>query len=76
MTLSFALPADGKVNFSIFDVLGHEVYHNGSLDSHPMGTGFTMNESEILLPNLESGIYYARLTSGNVVATQKLEIKK
>ena len=76
MTLSFSLPADGKVNFSIFDLLGREVYHNASLDSHTTGTDFNMHESEISLPNLESGIYYARLTSENVVATQKLEIIK
>ncbi len=76
ISISFSIPADGKVNFSIFDVLGREVYHTASLDSHTVGGDLSLRESEISLSNLESGIYYVRLTAGKIVATQKLEIIK
>ena len=56
ITLSFSLPAESKINFSIFDVLGREVYHDAN---HVMNAG--VHESEISLLNLESGIYYGGL---------------
>ena len=74
LTLSFTLPVDNKVSFSLFDVLGREVYRNPALAKTMLSAG--VHESEITLPNIESGIYYGRLTTGNFVATQKLEIVK
>jgi hypothetical protein len=72
--LSFTMPFSDKVTFSIFDVLGREIYNDPSFVNEVISAG--AHESEIHLPNLESGIYFARLTFGNVVSTQKLEIVK
>ncbi|MDP4221086.1 MAG: T9SS type A sorting domain-containing protein [Bacteroidota bacterium] len=74
ITLSFSLPSDTRVAFSIFDILGREVYRNPSLVGIALSSG--AHEVELQLPNLETGIYYGRLTFGNSVLTQKLDIIK
>jgi hypothetical protein len=69
--LSFSLPSGDKVNLSIFDVLGREVYHEAR---GMMSAGD--HDELVALPNLETGIYYLRLTIGGAVRTEKLEIVK
>ncbi|MFI5263815.1 MAG: T9SS type A sorting domain-containing protein, partial [Candidatus Kapaibacterium sp.] len=72
--VSFSLPISEKVDLRIFDVLGREIYHDPALASQTLSAG--NREEVILLPNLETGIYYVRLTVGSQVSTQKLEVVK
>ncbi|MEP7235780.1 MAG: T9SS type A sorting domain-containing protein, partial [Ignavibacteriota bacterium] len=74
LTLSFSSEGTDKISFSIFDVLGREVYRNAQIGGRLQSSG--KYEENILLPNLEPGLYYARLTVGNSVSTEKLEIVK
>jgi len=72
--LSFSMPTSEKVSFSIFDVLGREIYHDAALSNQILNAG--NHEENVTLPKIEAGIYYARLSVGNEVLTQKLEIVK
>ena len=49
----------------IFDVLGRELYKKNI---------FGANNAEIPIGNLQNGIYYARVSAGGKIITQKFEI--
>jgi hypothetical protein len=64
--VSFALPSKTKATLAIFDVLGRELSH----------MNFSSGASQFELPigSLKPGLYYVRLTSDDIVLTQKLEV--
>lgn len=69
--ISFSLPNDGEVTLHIYDSNGKLVQ---TLLNGPMNTGlynFTFDGSK-----LASGVYFARLTSGKFVSTQKMILLK
>jgi plastocyanin len=64
--VSFSVPSKTKATIAIFDVLGREMFTRNY--NHSDG------EYEIPIGYLQQGIYYVRLTSEDLVATQKLEV--
>ncbi|TKJ41069.1 hypothetical protein CEE37_05225 [candidate division LCP-89 bacterium B3_LCP] len=71
--ISFSLPVAGLVNLEVFDIAGSRVGVDlASTRIYPPGThNITFNGS-----NLPSGIYFARMTVGNYIQTQKLVLLK
>ena len=68
ITLTFSSPLDSKSTITINDILGREVYRTAINQGIP--------QVKVLLPNLDGGIYYVRLKTGNYTASQKLEIMR
>jgi hypothetical protein len=70
-TLSFTLPKAGKSKLAVYDLLGREV---AMLEDQKYDAG----EHRIRFDGsaLPSGIYFARMVSGEYVATQKLLLLK
>jgi len=70
-TLSFNLPASGRVELKVYDVRGREVASlvNGHLSS---GEHQAVWDADAL----PSGVYFARLTAGGEIHTQKLLLVK
>lgn len=70
-TLSFSLPHAARATLTVYDVTGREVQvlHDGVLDAGEHH--FTFNGS-----SLPSGLYFARLHSGNQMQTTKLLLLK
>jgi hypothetical protein len=66
--VSFSIPSKEKASIAIFDVLGRELYTR----SYSSNSG----EFEIPIGYLTQGMYYVRLTSEDVVLTQKLEVQR
>jgi len=68
--ISFSLsePTEAGSIISIFDVLGREVYRNTTMS----GT----SQIALSIKDLQNGMYYARLTSGNMTTSGKFEILK
>ncbi|MEP7236022.1 MAG: T9SS type A sorting domain-containing protein, partial [Ignavibacteriota bacterium] len=66
VSISFNLPTKGKATLAVFDVLGREITH------------FNFNRGtdvfELPIGPFKQGMYYVRLTSDNVILTQKLEV--
>jgi hypothetical protein len=69
--IRFDLPAVGKVNFSVFDILGKEIY---TLKENLRTPGTF--EVQIDGTNYPSGIYVYRLISGNFSETKKMVLIK
>ncbi len=69
--ISFSIPQAGKVELSVFNVLGQKVHSliNGNLNAGLHSVTFDAS-------GLTSGVYFYRLTSGNNVATQKMLLMK
>lgn len=70
-TLSFTLPRQARARLAIYDVLGREVRVLAD-ESFPAGEHRVLFDGS----DLPSGIYFARLQSGEFVATQKLLLLK
>jgi hypothetical protein len=70
-TLSFSLPREGRARIAVFDILGREV-------AVLADDVFTAGEHRIMFDgsSLPSGLYFARLQSGNMQATHKLLLMK
>ncbi len=74
-TINFDIAVDGFVNLTIYDLLGQKVSElvNSELNANEgysvVWSGQNMSGSDV-----PSGIYIARLTSGNSVNTQKLTL--
>ncbi|NOZ62844.1 MAG: DUF4961 domain-containing protein [Calditrichaeota bacterium] len=70
-TISFEIPATNQVKLSVYDLLGKEVATlvNGKVSAGNHQIVFDAS-------NLQSGIYYYRLESGDFVATKKLLLLK
>jgi hypothetical protein len=64
--VSFALPDKDKASLMIYDLLGREVFKMNL----KQGTG----ELEIPIGVLPRGVYQVRITSDDIVLTQKLEV--
>jgi hypothetical protein len=69
--LEFALPHDGSVRLTIYDVLGREVE---TLVNEPRRAG--VHRIAWHANRAASGVYFARLSSGNFVATHRLLLIK
>ncbi len=69
--ISFSIPQSGKVELTIFNVLGQKVHTlvDGSLNA---GSHFVTFDAS----GLTSGVYFYRLIAGNNVATQKMLLMK
>ena len=70
-TLELHLPSSGRVNVSIYDLLGHHVVTRHDTFLAAGEHKFTFDASA-----LPSGIYFARVQSGEFVKTQKLLLLK
>jgi len=70
-TISFSLPREGRARIAMFDILGREV-------AVLADNVFTAGEHRIMFDgsSLPSGLYFARLQSGNMQATHKLLLMK
>lgn len=70
-TIQFDVVAAGQVRLEVFDVLGRSV---ATLVNNRLAPGsYTINFDAA---GLSSGVYLARLTSGNMVSTQKMTLLK
>ncbi len=69
--IKYSIPADGNVTLKVYDILGNEVITlvNGFKQA---GTFDVMFDGS----NLSSGVYYYRLTSGEMITTKKLMLTK
>jgi hypothetical protein len=65
--IEFSVPEDGRVSLRIFDALGREV---ATLVNGPM-KGRVLHQATFDASKYSSGIYFARLQSG-----EKMELKK
>ncbi len=65
--ISFDLPADSKVNVTVFDLSGKEIF---TLVDEVKTAGFYTVEFNA--SNLSSGIYFYRISAGNFTATKKM----
>ncbi|MDP4230443.1 MAG: T9SS type A sorting domain-containing protein [Bacteroidota bacterium] len=72
LMISFTLSSGCRVLFGLYDELGREVYRDPLLSGREFDAG--LHESKMQLPDLESGTYYGRVTAGNRISTQKIEI--
>ncbi|MBU0510057.1 T9SS type A sorting domain-containing protein [bacterium] len=70
-TISFALPHPAHARLTVYDVLGREVRVLANDNFAPGEHRLRFDGSD-----LPSGIYFARLQSGEFVATQKLLLLK
>jgi len=70
-SLSIALPADGFVSISVYNVMGQQVdmLHSGNMSAGEHN--LTWNAS-----NMTSGVYFVRAESSNAVAVQKVMLMK
>ena len=70
-TISFSLPRNTRARLAVFDILGREVRVLAD-------ENFAPGEHRVLFDgfDLPSGIYFARMQSGEFVATQKLLLLK
>ncbi len=70
-TLEFALPKNGQVELTIFDILGREV---SKLVDEPRVAGYYRVQWDA--SRVGSGVYFVRMTSQDFVATRKLHLIK
>ena len=70
-TLSFDLPTAGDVLLTVYDIQGREVSRLADGE-----TSAGLHEIKFDAGGLSSGIYFAKLTSGNISKTQKLLLIK
>jgi len=63
VTVSFPEERSQSAALSVYDVLGREVYRNDIIAG--------LKEFEIPIHELSEGIYYVRMSSGGVTATQQ-----
>jgi uncharacterized protein YkwD len=70
-SLSYSIPSDGNVTFTIFDVLGNEVskLENGYKSAGTYSYNFDASE-------LSSGMYFYTIRSGKFVQTKKMLLMK
>ncbi|MEI8134596.1 MAG: T9SS type A sorting domain-containing protein [bacterium] len=66
--VKFEIPTQSNVSITIYDLLGREML----TQRYSTGSG----EFELPIANLVKGVYYVRLTSNDIVLTQKLEVKR
>jgi plastocyanin len=66
--VTFSLPSKQRAIITIYDVLGRELFQQ----NYMRGSG----EFEIPISYLQQGVYYVRLTSDDIVLTQKLEVQR
>ncbi len=66
--VSFASPQLAKATLSLYDILGREIYKQDVMEG--------VSRSEILLRNLNAGVYYVRFSSDTGTQTEKLDIIK
>ncbi|MBZ0265903.1 T9SS type A sorting domain-containing protein, partial [bacterium] len=74
ITVPFALPAVGEVNFTVFNVLGQQVFKSGSrfeAGYHRFLFDATANGSELV-----SGVYFLQVEYQGQMKTQKLMLLK
>jgi hypothetical protein len=71
VVISFELRASSPVELTIYDITGREVWKLASRIWH-LGT----NQVEWNAEGMPSGIYFARLTAGDYIQTQKLLLLK
>jgi hypothetical protein len=69
--ITFAVPAEGFVALTVYDVLGREV---AALVRQEMSAGSYTVDFDAA--NLAGGLYLARLTSGSFAATMKMNLVK
>ncbi len=69
--IRYSIPASGHVSLKVFDILGNKI---SSLVDEVKGVGtFTQEWNAAGVP---SGLYFYRLTSGNLVSTKKMLLLK
>jgi Putative redox-active protein (C_GCAxxG_C_C)/Secretion system C-terminal sorting domain len=76
-TIRFSIPTDEKVRLEIFDIRGRLV--NSLIDSEHMSAGSyesNWNAKNNLGDKVSSGIYIARITTGNFIQSIKLNLLK
>jgi len=71
-TIEFSVPEDGRVSLGIFDALGREV---ATLVNGPMKAG-VLHQATFDASKYSSGIYFARLQSGEKMQFKKLLLLK
>jgi hypothetical protein len=70
-TIAFDLPVESEVSLIVYDINGREV---ASLVTGHLSFG--QQQIEWNAEGLPSGVYFARLTAGNLTQTQKLLLLK
>jgi hypothetical protein len=71
VNLVFRLAESGMVNIKVYNILGEEIY---SLDNGKTSTG--LHNVRLNVENLNSGIYFVKLTTDAASSTKKLVIQK
>ncbi len=69
--IKYSVPADGNVSLKVYDVLGNEV--SSLVDEFKQAGTFDVSFDG---SNLSSGVYYYRLTAGEMTTTKKLMLTK
>ena len=69
--IKYSVPADGNVSLKVYDILGNEV--STLVDEFKQAGTFDVSFDGA---NLSSGVYYYRLTAGEMTTTKKLMITK
>ena len=69
-SIRYSIPHDGMISFSIFDILGRELYHINEFKK----TGFY--EVKFDGSNYTSGLYFYKMASGNFSETKKMILIK
>ncbi len=74
VTVPFALPSEDEVNFTVFNLLGQQVYH-ASRNFQAGNHHFVFNVEEMGL-NLVSGIYFLQIEYQSETRVQKVMLMK
>ena len=65
--IGYTVPGESVVHLSIYDVSGRLVKQIESVDSQ---NGY----NQVVIPELDSGLYFCRMTSGNFAETQQFVV--
>lgn len=69
--IRFDIPVPGKVNFTVYNIIGKEIY---GFDENNLSPG--TYEYQFVCPGCPSGTYFCRLSSGNFSETRKMILIK
>ncbi|MGB5394755.1 MAG: T9SS type A sorting domain-containing protein, partial [Lutimonas sp.] len=68
-TVSFSSDQIGDVNLMVYDMLGREI-----VQKRYTSQGIRFRE-DVLLPKIQKGIYFVKVSRGNQASTKKLILK-